>query len=80
MKFIIALIILFEGNIKPDIYRFSFNSFLNLESCNAVLEKEKEFFIASVEEQFERLGIQKYVYKCMTLDEFKKLSKQELGA
>ena len=59
---------------------FAFDSFLNLESCNAVLEKEKEFFTSSVEEQFKRLGIQKYLYKCMTLDEFNKLSKQELGA
>ena len=80
MKFIIALIILFEGNIKPDTYMFAFDSFLNLESCNAVLEKEKEFFTSSVQKQFKRLGIQKYLYKCITLDEFNKLNKQELGA
>jgi len=61
MKFIIALIILFEGNTKPDTYRFAFDSFLNLESCNAVLEKEKEFFTSSVQKQFKRLGIQNII-------------------
>ena len=80
MKFIIALVILFEGNIKPDIYMFAFDSFLTLESCNAVLEKEEKYFKSSVQDQFGRLGIQKYLYKCMTLDEFNKLNKQELGA
>jgi len=78
MKFIIALIVLFEGSIKPETYMFAFDSFLTLESCNIVLEKE--FFTNSVQEQFGRLGIKKYLYTCLTLDEFNKITEQELGA
>tara|TARA_R110001592_G_scaffold470_1_gene2565 strand:+ start:10 stop:252 length:243 start_codon:yes stop_codon:yes gene_type:complete len=80
MKFIIALIILFEGSIKPDTYMFAFDSFLTLESCNAVLEKEEKYFKSSVQDQFGRLNIKEYLYTCMTLKEYNELTKQELGA
>lgn len=80
MKFIIALIILFEGNIKPDTYMFAFENFNTLDSCNQTLEKEKEYFENTVHTQFGRLGIEQYLYTCMTLKEYNKLTEQELGA
>jgi len=80
MKFIIALIILFEGNIKPDIYMFAFENFNTLDSCNQTLEKEKEYFEDTVHTQFGKLGIEQYLYTCMTLKEYNKLTEQELGA
>ena len=80
MKFIIALIILFEGNIKPDTYMFAFENFNTLDLCNQTLEKEKEYFEDTVHTQFGKLGIEQYLYTCMTLKEYNKLTEQELGA
>ena len=80
MKFIIALIILFEGSIKPDTYMFAFDSFDTLDSCNQILEKEKEYFEDTVHTQFGRLNIEQYLYTCMTLKKYNKLTQQELGA
>ena len=80
MKFIIALIILFEGNVKPDTYMFAFENFNTLDLCNQTLEKEKEYFEDTVHTQFGKLGIEQYLYTCMTLKEYNKLTEQELGA
>jgi len=80
MKFIIALIILFEGNVKPDTYMFAFENFNTLDSCNQTLEKEKKYFEDTVHTQFGKLGIEQYLYTCMTLKEYNKLTEQELGA
>ena len=51
-----------------------------MAGSDTLIYPEEKYFKSSVQDQFGRLNIEEYLYTCMTLEDYNKLTKQELGA
>ena len=79
MKFFIAVIIFFNGQINPNIYTYQYAAFNKMNVCNAFIEKNADIVEQSIEEQFSSDIINNKMIACMTAQEIDKLSKQTQG-
>jgi hypothetical protein len=79
MKLFIAVIIIFNGQIDPNVFTYQYAAFNKMDVCTAFLEKNNDIVEQSIEDQFPSTTINSKMIVCMTEQEIKKLSNQIKG-
>jgi len=79
MKLFIAVIIIFNGQIDPNVFTYQYASFNKMDVCTAFLEKNNDIVEQSIEDQFPSTTIDSKMIVCMTEQEIRKLSNQTQG-
>ena len=79
MKLFIAVIIIFNGQIDPNVFTYQYAAFNKMDVCTAFLEKNNDIVEQSIEDQFSSTTIDSKMIVCMTEQEIRKLSNQTQG-
>jgi|TARA_Y200000002_G_C22323059_1_gene513427 hypothetical protein len=79
MKLFIAVIIIFNGQIDPNVFTYQYAAFNKMDVCTAFLEKNNDIVEQSIEDQFPSTTIDSKMIVCMTEQEIRKLSNQTQG-
>ena len=79
MKLFIAVIIIFNGQIDPNVFTYQYAAFNKMDVCTAFLEKNNDIVEQSIEDQFPSTTINSKMIACMTEQEIKRLSNQTQG-
>ena len=79
MKFLIALIIFFNGEISPKIYTYQFIDFTEYKTCEVFINTEKDFLKQSIEGQFPVNTVRSSAVTCMTPKEVAELKEYTMG-
>ena len=79
MKLFIAVIIIFNGQIAPNVFTYQYAAFNKMDVCTAFLEKNNDIVEQSIEDQFPSTTIDSKMIVCMTEQEIRKLSNQTQG-
>ena len=74
MKLFIAVIIIFNGQIDPNVFTYQYAAFNKMDVCTAFLEKNNDIVEQSIEDQFPSTTINSKMIACMTEQEINKLS------
>ena len=79
MKLFIAVLIIFNGQIDPNVFTYQYAAFNKMDVCTAFLEKNNDIVEQSIEDQFPSTTIDSKMIVCMTEQEIRKLSNQTQG-
>tara|TARA_R100001440_G_scaffold34373_1_gene53377 strand:+ start:35 stop:298 length:264 start_codon:yes stop_codon:yes gene_type:complete len=79
MKFLITLIIFFNGEISPKVYTYQFTDFAEYKTCEVFINTEKDYLKETIEGQFPAETIRSSAVMCLTPEEVANLKQYTMG-
>jgi len=79
MKFLITLIIFFQGEISPKVYTYQFMDFTEYKICEVFINTKKDFLKQTIEGQFPADTVRTSMVTCMTPKEVAELKEYTMG-
>jgi hypothetical protein len=79
MKFLITLIIFFNGEISPKVYTYQFIDFAEYKTCEIFINTKQDFLKQSIEGQFPADTVSTSMVTCLTPQGVAELKEYTMG-
>tara|TARA_Y100001951_G_scaffold43552_1_gene34528 strand:+ start:1814 stop:2077 length:264 start_codon:yes stop_codon:yes gene_type:complete len=79
MKFLITLIIFFNGEISPKIYTYQLLDFTDYKTCEIFINTKQDFLRETIQGQFPTKTIKSSAVTCLTPEEVNNLREYTMG-